>query len=131
MGATQMRFEFRPFCYEHQVQMKPNQTLRTTEKWPNYGITFACPNPDCLVHYNSSKGYFLLTHDTSGNWGQPKPGPLILCEKDRSPMYLSEFFPDRRSLRLWKCPQCKTVRANAEISAAQAPSLTQQRSVGD
>lgn len=82
MAATQMRYGFQPFCYEHQVEMKPNQTLRTIEKRPTQGITFACPKPDGLVYYNSARGYFMLTRDESGNWG----------------------------LRLGKCPFCKIVR---------------------
>ena len=118
MTATQRRYEFQPFCYKHQVEMKPNQTLRTFEKWPTQSITFACPNLDCLVHYNSAKGYFVLTHDARGNWGQLEPGPQVRCERDKALMFLSEFFPDRWSLRLWKCPLCKTVRANGEVPAA-------------
>lgn len=31
-------------------------------------------------------------------------------------MYLSEYLPERPSLRLWKCPLYKTVRANGEVS---------------
>ena len=118
MTATQKRYEFQPLCYMHHVEMKPNETLPTTEKRSPQGITFACPKPDCLVHYNNSKGYFMLTQNTSGNWGEPEPGPLVRCERDRSPMFLSEFLPDRWSLRLWKCPLCKIVRANGEVPAA-------------
>ena len=118
MTATQTRYEFQAFCYEHRVEMKPNQTLPATEKEPTHGITLACPKLDCMIHYNSSKGYFTLTQDARGNWGKPEPGPRVTCEKDGAPMYLSEFLPDRWSLHLWKCPLCKIVRANGEISAA-------------
>jgi len=118
MAATQMRHEFQPFCYKHQVEMKPNQKPRAIEKRPAQGITFVCPNRDCLVHYNSSKGYFAIAQDARGNLGQPEPGLLVRCEMDKAPMFLSEFFPDRWTLRLWKCPLCKTVRANPEVSAA-------------
>ena len=118
MTATQKRHESQPFCYMHQVEMKPKQTLSTIEQRPTQGITFARPNPDCLVHYNSSKGYFVLTQDARGNWGKPEPGPVVRCERDLALMFLSEFFPDRWSLRLWKCPLCKAVRANGEVPAA-------------
>lgn len=118
MTAAQKSYEFLPFCYKHQVEMKPKQTRRTTENGATQQITFACPRRDCLIHYNSSQGYFLLTKDANGNGGEPEPGLVVPCERDRAPMYLSEFFPDRWSLRLWKCPVCKTVRANAEVSAA-------------
>lgn len=119
MTATQARYEFQPFCYKHQVEMKPAQTLRTTERVPAQQITFACPRPECLLHYNSSLGYFLLPQNGRGKYGKPEPGLLVRCERDRAPMFLFEFFPNRWTLRLWKCPLCKTVRANAELSAAQ------------
>lgn len=125
MTAPQRRYEFQPFCYKHQVEMTPNRTLRTSKKGPIEQITFACPRADCLVRYNTSQGYFLLTQNASGNWGEPERGLLVRCERDRAPMYLSEFIPDRWSLRLWKCPLCHMVRANAEASAAQEPSLAQ------
>ena len=118
MAAKPARYEFQPFCYKHRVEMKPNHTLSTIEQRPTQSFTFACPKSDCFIHYNGSKGYFLLTQDASGNWGKPEPGLLVRCERDRAPMFLSEFFPDRWSLRLWKCPLCHTVRANAEVSAA-------------
>ena len=118
MAATQTKYEFQPFCYKHQVEMKPKKTLPITARGPTQGVTFACPKHDCLLHYNSSQGYFLLTQNAGGNGGKSEPAILVRCERDRSPMFLSEFFPDRRSLRLWKCPLCKTVRANAEMSAA-------------
>lgn len=123
MAATQMRYEFQPFCYKHQVEMKANQTLRMIEKRPAQEITFTCLNPDCLVHYNSVMGYFTLTQHENGNGIKAEPGPRVRCESDGAPMCLSEFLPERRSLRLWKCPMCRLVRANGEISAASEPSL--------
>ena len=99
-----MRYEFSPFCYEHHVEMNRNGILSTAKGGPTEGITFACPEPDCLVHYHSSKGYFMLSQDEKGNGIKPEPGPGVRCEKDGAPMYLSEFLPERRSLRLWKCP---------------------------
>ena len=45
-----------------------------------------------------------------------EPCPCVKCERDGAPMYLSEYLPERPSLRLWKCPLCKTVRANGEVS---------------
>lgn len=118
MALTLMRFEFLPFCYRHNVEMKPDQTLPATEKEPAQPITFACPRAGCFVRYNSSNGYLVLTQDASGDWAGEDLGPLVRCEKDRAPMYLSEFLTERRNLRLWKCPICKTVRANAEVSVA-------------
>lgn len=114
MTATQIRSEFLPFCYEHHIVMNPDQILSTTEERPTHEATFACIEPDCLVRYNSSKGYFLLAEDASGNGVKPEPGPRVRCERDGAAMYLSEFLPERPSLRLWKCPLCRIVRANIE-----------------
>ena len=70
MAATQTRYEFLPFCYERHVEMNHNQIASTIEGGPTQGITFACPEPDCLVHYNSVKGYFMLTRHENGNGSQ-------------------------------------------------------------
>ena len=118
MAATQVRHEFLPFCYEHHVEMNRNQIRATTEGGHTQEITFACPAPDCLVLFSSSMGYFMLDQDGNGNGIEAEPGPEVRREKDGAPMYLSEVLPERRSLRLWKCPLCKIVRANGEVSAA-------------
>lgn len=118
MAVPRAKYDVHPFCYKHRVEMKPNRTLSMIEQRPTQGITFVCPKSDCFIHYNSAKGYFLLTENANGSCVEPEPALLVRCERDRAPMYLSEFFPDRWSLRLWKCPLCKTVRANAEVSAA-------------
>lgn len=118
MPATQTRDGFQPFCYEHHVELNRNKIHSTTEGEPNQHITFACPVPDCLVQFNSSKGYFMLNQNGNGNGTGAQPGPRVRCETDGAPMYLSEILPERRSLRLWKCPVCKIVRANSDVSAA-------------
>jgi len=82
MAATQTRYEFLPFCYERHVEMNHNQIASTIEGGPTQGITFACPEPDCLVHYNSVKGYFMLTRHENGNGSKPEQGPGVRCEKD-------------------------------------------------
>ena len=123
MSATQTTYEFQPFCYKHHVEMKPKKDSPDDRKRPTRGITFACPRSDCFVHYHRSKGYFMLSQAENGNGIKPEPGLLVRCEKDREPMFLSEFFPDRWSVRLWKCPVCKTVRPNAEVSAAREANL--------
>lgn len=42
-------------------------------------------------------------------------------------MYLSEYFPEKFGLSLWKCPLCKSVRANPEISARNHPASGSNR----
>lgn len=115
MAATQMIHGFQPFCYEHHVAMNSNG-IHATAEGPTQETTFACREPACLVRYNSAKGYFMFTGDANGNGFKPEPGPQVNCEQDGAPMYLSEFLPERPSLRLWKCPRCRVVRANSEVT---------------
>lgn len=120
MAATQTRsgsHRFHPFCYEHHVAMNSTQTSSAAEGL-THETTFACLERECLVRYSSSKGYFMFPHDANGNGSKPEPGPRVRCERDGAPMYLSEFLPERPSLRLWKCPLCNLVRANTEVTAA-------------
>lgn len=116
-----MEHEFLPFCYECHVEMNRIQILSMTRGMPARGISFVCPEPDCLVHYNSLKGYFVFSRAENGDGIKPEPGPEVRCEKDGAPMYLSEFLPERPSLRLWKCPLCRIVRANSETTVASQP----------
>ena len=123
MATAQMKFGLNPFCYEHHVQM--NQILSTANEVSAQSVTFGCPEPGCLVHYRSSKGYFLLAHDEKGNGSNPESGPRVRCKEDGAPMYLSEFLPQRPTLRLWKCPLCGFLRATHDVPAASPCEVSQ------
>jgi hypothetical protein len=38
--------------------------------------------------------------------------PHVNCSNDAQLMYLAEVSPQRRSFRLWKCPECNLSRIN-------------------
>lgn len=109
MANTQMTYGFRPLCYEHHVEMNLYQVDSTTEGAPTRGTTFACPEPDCLVRYDITEGYFTSAHNGNGKRVRSEPPPEVRCERDKSPMYLSEVLKEIGNLHLWKCPQCKAV----------------------
>lgn len=77
-------------------------------------MTYACDEPDCLVHYRRSDGYFLNTQDQLLIKGAPIP-PHQYCSKDRYPMYLLEVQPDQPSFRLWRCPKCNMSRGGGTL----------------
>src|SRR5258708_31336907 len=80
-------------------------------------------SPDCLVHYNSSGGYFAVLHN--GNGIDRDMMPELVCSQDGLPMYLAEVLTTQRSFRLWRCPQSNSSRRNDdELWQAHAPRNT-------
>jgi hypothetical protein len=77
-------------------------------------VPYACQDPDCLVRYHPSDGYFIDTKDAK-TIEEEKP-PHVNCPKDGQLMYLAEVMPKRSSFRLWKCPECNGSRTNEETS---------------
>jgi transposase-like protein len=84
--------------------------LRESEE----GVLYACREPGCLVGYNSRRGYFLDTTDIENI--EQEIAPQVCCPRDGHFMYLVEVMPERRSFRLWKCPECNGSRTNDETS---------------
>ena len=68
--------------------------------------------PDCLVHYNIFRGYFILTQN--GNTNEMDTVTRVRCPHDGAPMYLAEINPAKRGCRRWTCPQCGARRTNEE-----------------
>ena len=58
--------ELLPLCHEHHIQSKLNQVLVTTGSERTPVLAYACPEPDCWVHYSSSRGYFISTQNGTG-----------------------------------------------------------------
>ena len=112
MAATQLSKEFHALCHEHHVEMRFNQTLSKSEGGDTGTLAYACPEPDCLVRYNTSRGYFMLSQD--GNTSELDMVPRVRCFHDGMPMYLAETNPVKRGFRLWRCPQCDGRRTNDE-----------------
>ncbi len=112
MPATQPSKELRALCHEHHAEMRLNQSLLNSEGDPIQKLAYACTQPDCLVHYNIYRGYFMLSQN--GNTNELDMVPNVRCPHDGTPMYLAEVDPDKKGFRLWICPQCDGRRTNEE-----------------
>ena len=112
MPATQPSKGLRAFCHEHHVEMRLNQRILNSKGDVKHTIAYACAEPDCFVHYNIYRGYFILSQD--GNAIEPDMVPSVRCLHDGTPMYLAEIDREKRDFRLWKCPQCDGRRTNEE-----------------
>src|SRR5438876_10054991 len=104
MPATQPSKELRAFCHEHHVKMRLNQNaLNSKSDNPTQTLAYACTEPDCLVHYNIYRGYFILSQD--GNTNELDMVPRVRCLHDGTPMYLAEADTKKSGFRLWICPR--------------------------
>ncbi len=112
MPATQPGKELRALCHEHHVKMRLNQSLVNSAGKAKQSLAYACTEPDCLVHYNIFRGYFMLPQD--GNMNQMDRVPRVRCPRDGAPMYLAETDLEKKEFRLWRCPQCDARRTNEE-----------------
>jgi hypothetical protein len=106
----------RPLCQEHHTEMTLTQVLPKTEEEATQTDAYVCPVPRCLIHYNTSNGYFTAPQNGSGTDADSMP--RVRCEQDGMPMYLAEVLPERRSFRLWKCPHCNMCQASGALSAS-------------
>jgi len=96
-------------CYQHHTRM----LLRHLSE-PAEGVLYACREPDCLARYDSSRGYFTDTNDAEII--EQETIPRVICPNDQQYMFLAEVIPQKRSFRLWKCPECSQSRTNEETS---------------
>jgi hypothetical protein len=108
--SDQMASNLSALCYEHHIPMSFGQVVLQTNGERASIFAYTCQEPDCLVHYDSSRGYFIV--DQNGNGNKQEATPDIRCPHDGAFMYLAEVMPERRSFRLWKCPQCNLNRGN-------------------
>jgi hypothetical protein len=109
------RNDLHVLCYEHHTEM-----LLECRSEPAETFLYACREPDCFIHYHSPQGYFI--EPLNGDRSEPGIKPGVHCPKDGSLMYLAEVRPEKKSFRLWKCPECDAVRTNGEISSTAASS---------
>jgi len=95
-------------------------------------LAYRCTEPDCLVHYDASRGYFVLSQNA--NTSELDMVPEVKCVRDGMPMYLAETNPEKKGFRLWRCPQCNGVRTNDEglvgLTSQEIPLKTVPGSVG-
>jgi hypothetical protein len=101
--------DLRVLCYQHHTEMLLRLLSESAE-----GVLYACQEPSCLVCYDSSDGYFIDTKNLKIIDEEIKP--RVICPNDGHFMYLAEVMPQRRSFRLWKCPECNANRTNEETS---------------
>jgi hypothetical protein len=101
------RLDLQALCHDHHVKLELISLPAADGGTPV--VVYACPEPDCLVHYNSTSGYFILSKN--GHGAATDPVPQVQCIQDKTPMYLAEILPEKRSFRLWKCPKCNSVSA--------------------
>jgi hypothetical protein len=121
MPPLQKNRALQPLCYEHHLKMRLTQVPLQTGSEPAQTLVYACPEPDCFVHYNSSRGYFLVTDNGNGGNGIDRDMvPEVWCSQDGLPMYLAEVLQTQRSFRLWRCPRCNSSRRNND-ELSQAP----------
>jgi hypothetical protein len=102
--AVKASTDLHPLCYEHHLEMKPVQILLKSGIYSEEILAYACPEPDCLLHYSSSAGYFVTSM------------PGVVCPYHGLSMYLAKVKAEKRNFRLWKCPQvgCNATRTNEE-----------------
>jgi len=112
MPALQRNRTLQPLCHEHHLEMRLAQVPLNTGSEPTQTLVYACPEPDCPVHYNSSRGYFAVVHN--GNGIDRDMMPKVWCSQDGLPMFLADVLPAQRSFRLWRCPQCNWSRRNGD-----------------
>jgi len=88
---------------------------------PAEELLYVCNEPGCLIRYNSSDGYFIDTEDAKAI--EQELTPRVSCPDDEHLMYLTEVRPEKRSFRLWKCPECNASRTNEESSPEQGKKM--------
>jgi hypothetical protein len=107
--GTGTRRALRVLCYQHHIEMLLEIDGELLE-----AVLYACREPGCLIRYDSAHGYFIDTKDARTI--ELEMAPRVSCPGDGHPMYLAEVRPERRSFRLWKCPECNASRTNDESS---------------
>jgi hypothetical protein len=111
MATPQLRKQFHALCHEHHAPMRMIEILTKTEGPPTRTLAYACPQPDCGVHYAPQNGYFVLPKNGEAKLGMT---PRVRCPRDGQPMYLAQTNPQKKAFRLWRCPQCHSNRTNEE-----------------
>jgi hypothetical protein len=89
-----------------------------SEPWEKF--LYACREPGCFIQYHIPQGYFI--EPQNGDRSEPEIKPGVHCPKDGGVMYLAEVRSEKKSFRLWKCPECDAIRTNGEISSTAVSS---------
>jgi hypothetical protein len=100
-------------CYAHHIEMLLECRSERAETF-----VYACREPGCFIHYQRPQGYFI--EPENGDRSEPEIKPGVHCPKDGRFIFLAEVRPERKSFRLWKCPECDAIRTNEESSNTAA-----------
>ena len=111
--GSSTRKDLHVLCYQHHTEM----LLRLISE-PEERLLYACREPGCLFRYDSSNGYFVDAKEAKTR--EQETTPRVTCSNDGQLMYLAEVMPEKRSFRLWKCPECNRSRTNEETSGKSA-----------
>jgi len=103
------RKDLHVLCYQHHTEMLLRLVSQPAER-----SLYACREPGCLVRYTDSDGYFVDTKEVKII--EQETTPRVTCPDDGQLMYLAAVTPEKRSFRLWKCPQCDSSHTNEETS---------------
>ena len=111
---TQSIKDHHVLCHQHHLEMKLHEILSESgrEGTQTIAFTYACTEPKCTVHYNFSRGYFLPGQKGGAN--EREMAPSLKCPRDGMSLYLAGISTEKRSFRLWKCPQCNGKCTNDE-----------------
>ena len=105
VGVVKTKTDLHPLCYEHHVEMSLVQILLRVLKsdiYPAQTLAYACPESGCHIGYTSPMGYFVTPNGTEIERDSTLE---VACPDHGLPMYLAEVKPQKRSFRLWRCPQ--------------------------
>lgn len=117
LPTTHLGRELHALCHEHHVEMRLIELVIQTQGRSTQAFVYACPQPNCAVHYSPANGYFIASR---GGEVELDMTPYVACARDGQQMYLAEINPEKRDARLWRCPQCNASRSNEESLARQA-----------
>jgi hypothetical protein len=111
MPTPQPSQQLQPRCYEHHVEMSMVEAFAESMGPQAHASAYACPQPDCGVHYAPQNGYFVLPKNGRSELDMT---PRVTCPRDGQPMYLAETNPEKKAFRLWRCPKCHSSQTNEE-----------------
>ena len=111
MATPQPCKQFHALCHEHHIEMKLVEAFVESVGPQTHALAYACPQPDCGVHYAPQNGYFVLPKNGKAELDMT---PRVTCPRDGQPMYLAETNPEKKAFRSWRCPQCDSTRTNEE-----------------
>lgn len=85
--------QFHVLCHEHHIEMSLVEAFVERAGPQTHASAYACPQPDCGVHYAPQNGYFVLPKN-----GQAESDmtPRVTCPRDGQPMYLAETNPEKK-----------------------------------